>query len=141
MQSKTNPKAGKLSLLLVLLSVALVLNAAGQQSTEQLPDSPGATAQTSSTAPQTQAPSATQPSSQPSNARPATRPQGTAAAETPATTGVAASTTAGAAIAPAKQRRSHALVLKIGAIVGVGVAVGTVAALSSGSPSRPPGSH
>jgi hypothetical protein len=66
---------------------------------------------------------------------------GTAVAETPTTTGVAASNPAGAAIAPAKQRRVRVLLIKVGAIAGVGVALGTVAALSAGSPSRPPGSH
>jgi hypothetical protein len=46
---------------------------------------------------------------------------------------------AGVAIAPAKQRQSRALLLKIGAIVGTGVAVGTVMALSNATPSKPPG--
>ncbi len=68
-------------------------------------------------------------------------PLGTAAAPSVKTTGVAASRPAGAAIAPAKQRRARSILIKVGAIVGAGVAVGTVVALSSGSPSRPPGSH
>jgi hypothetical protein len=68
-------------------------------------------------------------------------PVGTAAAESVETTGVAASKPAGAAIAPAKQRRTRALLIKVGALVGAGVAVGTVAALSSASPSRPPGAR
>jgi hypothetical protein len=71
----------------------------------------------------------------------AQQPVGTAAAEAPNTTGVMASKPAGAAIAPAKQRRVRMLLIKVGAVVGAGVAVGAVAALSSGSPSRPPGSH
>ncbi len=66
---------------------------------------------------------------------------GTAAAESIAVTGVAASRPAGAAVAPAKQRRVRTLLIKVGALVGVGVAVGTTFALSQSSPSRPPGSR
>lgn len=68
-------------------------------------------------------------------------PVGTAAAPPVKTTGVAASRPAGAAIAPGKQRRARSLLIKVGALVGAGVAIGTVVALSSGSPSRPPGSR
>jgi hypothetical protein len=68
-------------------------------------------------------------------------PVGTAAAGSVETTGVAASKPAGAAIAPAKQRRTRALLIKVGALVGASVAVGTVVALSSASPSRPPGAR
>jgi anti-anti-sigma factor len=64
-------------------------------------------------------------------------PLGTAAAEFVATTGVAASRPAGAAIAPAKQRRARSILIKVAAIAGAGVAVGAVVALSSVSPSRP----
>jgi hypothetical protein len=64
-------------------------------------------------------------------------PVGTAAAQPVKTTGVAASEPAGAAIAPARQRRARSILIKVAAIVGAGVAVGTVVALSSGSPSRP----
>jgi hypothetical protein len=68
-------------------------------------------------------------------------PVGTAAAQPVNTTGVAASKPAGAAIAPARQRRARSILIKVGAIVGAGVAVGTVVALSSASPSRPSGSR
>lgn len=68
-------------------------------------------------------------------------PVGTAAAESVQTTGVAASRPAGAAVAPAKQRRARSILIKVGALVGAGVAVGTTMALSQGSPSKPPGSH
>jgi hypothetical protein len=71
----------------------------------------------------------------------AQEPVGTAAAESVETTGVAASKPAGAAIAPAKQRRTRSLLIKVGALVGASVAVGTVVALSSASPSRPPGAR
>ena len=68
-------------------------------------------------------------------------PVGTAAAAGVETTGVAASKPAGAAIAPAKQRRTRSFLIKVSAIVGASVAVGTVVALASASPSRPPGAH
>jgi hypothetical protein len=64
-------------------------------------------------------------------------PVGTAAAPVAKPTGVAASRPAGAVIAPAKQRRVHAILIRVGIIVGAGVAIGTVAGLSRGSSSRP----
>jgi hypothetical protein len=64
-------------------------------------------------------------------------PVGTAASESVKATGVAASQPAGAAIAPAKQRRTRSILIKVGALVGAGVAIGTVVGLSSASPSRP----
>lgn len=65
------------------------------------------------------------------------KPLGTAAAPYEKTTGVAASRPAGAVIAPAKQRRARSILIKVGVILGVGVAIGTVIALSVGSPSQP----
>lgn len=65
------------------------------------------------------------------------RPVGTAAAPYEPTTGIAASRPAGAAIAPAKQRRVRTFLISLGIIAGAGIAVGSVAALSHGSPSRP----
>lgn len=67
----------------------------------------------------------------------AQKPVGTAAAPYEKTTGVAASRPAGAVIAPAKQRRARSILIKVGIVVGVAVAIGTVAALSQGSSSRP----
>lgn len=64
-------------------------------------------------------------------------PVGTAAAPSEKPVGVAGSEPAGAAIAPARQRRVRRILISIGAIVGAGVAVGTVAALSRSSSSRP----
>jgi len=69
------------------------------------------------------------------------RPVGTAAAEAPKTKGVTAAQPSGIAIAPAKQRRVRTIVLKVGAIVAAGAAVGTVIALTEATPSRPPGAH
>ncbi len=94
--------------------------AAAQQSTD-LPNSPGSV--------RTQPPAGTE------------RPLGTAAAEIGNASGTAASKPAGIAIAPAKQHQSRALLLKLGAVLGAGVAIGTVMALSSASPSRPPNSQ
>ena len=69
------------------------------------------------------------------------KPVGTAAAETATTTGFAASKPAGAALAPAKQKRSRTILISVGAIAGAAVALGLVVALSKGTPSKPPGSQ
>lgn len=112
----------------------------------ELPDSPGVIWAKSQNAPQ-QSPQ-TQPTSTPSDSQPADkqdekrqRPVGTAAAEAPKVSGVTAAQPAGAAIAPAKQRRVRTVVLKVGAILGAGAAIGTVIALSAATPSKPPGAH
>jgi hypothetical protein len=126
---------------------------------ETLPDSPGATraqtqdqsspnnppreSQVQPSSPVQEQPAASQPQSQ-SSQTPSSSPQrpvGTAAAETSNPGGVAASQPAGVAIAPAKQRRVRTIVLRVGAIVGAGVAVGTVVALTQATPSKPPGAH
>jgi hypothetical protein len=97
---------------------------------QNLPDSPGA------------AQSGTQDQSKSQNAgQPLQEPRGTAAAEAAKTHGGAASKPAGAAIAPAKQRRTRSLLIKLGIIAGAGAALGTVYGLSKGSPSRPPGAR
>ena len=122
-----------------------------------LPDSPGAAwakAQDSTpqaaTAPSTQN-GASQSGSTQSGASSTTatqdqsqkpqRPVGTAAAEAPKVSGITAAQPAGVAIAPAKQHRVRTIVLRVGAIVGAGVAVGTVVALTAGTSSKPPGAH
>ncbi len=69
------------------------------------------------------------------------RPVGTAAAEAPTVSGVTAAQPAGVAIAPAKQRHVRTLVLKVGAIVGAGVALGAAIGLMEATPSKPPGAH
>jgi hypothetical protein len=66
-----------------------------------------------------------------------TRPVGTAAAPLEKPSGVTASRPAGAVIAPAKQRRARAILIRVSIVVGAAVAVGTVVALSHSSPSRP----
>lgn len=100
---------------------------------QPLPDSP--IVQTSQSAQGLMAPPAQ------TNSDTLQKPAGTAAAPAPTITGVAASKPAGAAYAPAKQRRVRVLLIKVGAVVAAGAAVGAVAALSQGSPSRPPGAH
>jgi hypothetical protein len=65
------------------------------------------------------------------------KPVGAAAAPFERTTGVAASRPAGAVIAPAKQRRARSILIRVSIVVGAAVAIGTVVALSHGSPSRP----
>lgn len=99
---------------------------------------PGASPSNSGTSPQTtpvtQKPAPTQPSAQPQNN---TNPVGTAAAPYVKALGVPASRPAGAAIAPAKQKRAHSFLIKVGVLVGAAIAVGAVVGLSKTSPSRP----
>jgi len=82
-----------------------------------------------------QSTSAAQSQSTPAQQTPA--PVGTAVAPYIRPAGVTASRPAGAAIAPAKQRRVHIFTIRLALIVGAAVAVGAVAAASMGSPSRP----
>lgn len=67
----------------------------------------------------------------------AAQPVGTAAAPSESATGVAASKPAGAAIAPAKQRRVRTILISLGVVVAACVAVGVVAGLSRTSPGQP----
>ncbi len=73
--------------------------------------------------------------------QPPQKPVGTAAAEAPGTSGITASEPSGAAIAPAKQHRARTIIIKVGALVGAGVAVGTIVALTMATSSKPPGAH
>ena len=79
------------------------------------------------------------PPAQNAPAKPAAEPVGAAAAQSGVTTGGAASKPAGMAIAPAKQRQVRSFLIKMAAIAAGGAAIGTVVALSKGSPSKPPG--
>jgi hypothetical protein len=100
---------------------------------DHLPDSPGARKATPEA--QTVPPSTLPPKSR------VVEPTGTAAAQAGKVSGSAASRPAGAAIAPAKQRQVRSMLIKMGVIAGAGVALGTVAALSQASPSKPPGAR
>ena len=103
--------------------------AQNQPSTEPAPQNP----ESSTTAlPATPAP---QPKAEPQMQQ----PLGAATAEGVPTVGGAASRPAGMAIAPDKQRQRRSLLLKLGLIAAAGVAVGTVAALSKGTSSKPSG--
>jgi hypothetical protein len=138
------------SMLCSIFVAAAPMSAAAQEPA-QLPDSPSAViaqqivearllrGQTSSSS--AASPAASQQTQSETQSSPIQKPVGTAAAETPPTTGFAASNPSGAAIAPAKQKRARTILIRVSAILGAGVAVGTVAALASASPSKPPGSH
>jgi hypothetical protein len=69
------------------------------------------------------------------------QPSGTAAAPGVPVTGHAVSRPAGAAIAPRKQKQIRSILIRVGLIAGAAAAVGTVIALSKGSPSKPPGTR
>jgi len=99
-----------------------------------LPDSP--TPAQSQSAAQDGQPATTQPAQERQQGTPP-KPVGAAAAPYEKTTGVAASRPAGAVIAPAKQRRARSILIRVSIVVGAAVAIGTVVALSHGSPSRP----
>lgn len=87
-------------------------------------------------APQPAQQTASQPNTQSQQGSP-TAPIGTAAAPAEEPVGAAGSRPAGAVIAPAKQRRVHTILIRVGLIVGAGIAIGTVAALSHASASQP----
>ena len=89
----------------------------------------------STTAPAQNIPEGPQPKRQTSE------PVGAATAESVPTSGGAAAKPAGVAIAPAKQHQTRSLLVKIGAVVAAGAAVGTVYALTHSTPSTPPGAN
>jgi hypothetical protein len=107
----------------------------------ELPESPGAEWARMQDATAPQQASTTSIQSDTNTQEKPQRPVGTAAAEAPRVTGITAAEPAGVAIAPAKQRRVRTIVLKVGAIVGAGAALGTVIALTAGTSSKPPGAH
>jgi hypothetical protein len=100
----------------------------------------------SGTTPDSPAPAGSQTTNQPAAApqsttsqpqQNGTAPVGTAAAPYEKGIGVAASRPAGAVIAPAKQRRTRSILIRVGLIAAAAVAIGTVVALSNASPSTP----
>lgn len=103
-------------------------SAAQSISKPDLPDSPSATQEQQQ-----------QQNSVTSSQQELQQPTGTAAAQKGKVSGSALSRPAGVAIAPTKQRRVRSVVIKMGLIAGAGIALGTVAALSMASPSKPPG--
>ncbi len=101
---------------------------------QNLPNEPQPPAQDTEIPP---SPQAATPAPQPKPEQQMQEPLGAATAEGVPTVGGGASRPAGAAIAPAKQNQRRSLLIKIGLIAAVGVAGGTVYALSKGTPSRP----
>lgn len=85
----------------------------------------------------TQNPNPATPPPPETKAEPQQEPLGAATSEGVATVGGGASRPAGAAIAPAKQNQRRSLLLKLGAIAAVGVAGGTIYALSKGTSAKP----
>ncbi|MFY9747808.1 MAG: hypothetical protein WA891_05900 [Acidobacteriaceae bacterium] len=103
-----------------------------------LPDSPGFTLQQQTQQQANQQPASTNQQAPPASQQsPQTQPVGTAAAPSIEPEGVPASRPAGAAIAPGKQRRVRIWTIRIAILAAAGIALGTVAAASMGSPSRP----
>lgn len=100
---------------------------------QSAPDS-GATASQPAQTTQGQVSAAAPASSQQNSTR---QPLGTAAAPYVKPEGVPASRPAGAVLAPAKQRRVRKFAIRLGLIAGAAIAIGTVAAASMGSPTRP----
>jgi predicted lipid-binding transport protein (Tim44 family) len=94
-----------------------------QQQTDALPEAPQA--QTQTPAAQQQAPA----------------PSGSAGAKAATVKGAPVAQPTGAAIAPARQRGHHSLLVKVGLLAGAGIAVGAAVALAEASPSRPPGAR
>jgi hypothetical protein len=68
-------------------------------------------------------------------------PLGTATAQQGATRGGVASRPAGEAIAPAKQRQVHSMLIKVALLAAGAAAVGTVVGLTRSTSSIPPGAH
>lgn len=84
-------------------------------------------------------PEAPQPQSAQTSQESTQAPTGAAGAKTAPAKGAPAAEPVGAAVASVRQHSHRSLLIKVGLLVGAGVAVGTVIALSEKSPSRPPG--
>jgi hypothetical protein len=100
---------------------------AHNESADSLPSAP-------TPMPTEQAPAQQTPAQQQANPQ---QPVGTAAAPYEKPTGVPGSRPAGAAIAPAKQRRVRAIVIRVGIVLAAGAAVGAVVGLSKATHSTP----
>ena len=105
----------------------------------EIPENPSPAEPAAPTAQQPQPPAASngqQPANQGTSSQ---EPLGTATAERGATAGGSASKPAGMAIAPAKQKQTRSLLIKIGAVAAAGAAFGIVYGLTRATPSLPPG--
>jgi hypothetical protein len=99
------------------------------------PDAPSAVQSTQQTQPAQTSTVQTQPTQEQTN------PLGTATAQQGQTRGGAASRPAGTAIAPAKQRQVHSMLIKLGLVAAGAAAIGTVVGLTKGTSSTPPGAR
>ena len=88
-----------------------------------------------------QPPTTTAAEAQPAQPQRPANPLGTATAQKGTTRGGVASRPAGEAIAPAKQRQVHSLLIKLGLVAAGAAAVGTVVGLTRGTSSIPPGAR
>ena len=116
------------------------LPAAPQPALKTIPPQPSAAGDQTpaqNTTPNAPLPAETQTPSPAQHHRKTHHAAGTAAGPYIKPGGVPASRPAGAAIAPAKQRRIRVIAIRLGLIVGAAIAVGTVAAATLGSPSHP----
>ncbi len=104
-------------------------------SSSDVPDAPSTQA-----APAHQAQPPAAPSASSGHPQTSQEPLGTATAERGTTAGGPASKPAGMAIAPAKQKQTRSLLIKVGALVAAGAALGIVYGLSHSTPATPPGS-
>lgn len=106
---------------------------------EDLPSAPEPQApeKTQSSDPKQHSTQNQQPEAASQQQNPPQQPVGTAVAPYEKPTGVAGSRPAGAVIAPAKQRRVRAIVIKVGLLLAGGAAIGTVIGLSKASHSQP----
>jgi hypothetical protein len=109
-------------------------NAPGQNTGQNQNPNPGQTPAQNPGQDQNQQP---QPGSSSSQQNAPKQPLGTAVAPYVRPEGIPASRPAGAAIAPAKQRRVRIYAIRIALLVGAAVAIGTVIGASEGSPARP----
>lgn len=121
---------------LVLLLIAPLAQAAPAAHQQEASGTADQTSRQSTPAQQQPAQRPNAPEPQQTNTN-TTEPVGTAAAPYESPVGAAVSRPAGAAIAPAKQKRRRSFLIRMGLVVGAAVAVGTVVALSKASPSRP----
>jgi len=141
--------AGLKSPLVVALCAMLLIQPTmgmAQEPAQNSQSNPTATTEISSSQPPDELPSApvpqssSQPQQQNQQAQQTQTPQqpvGTAAAPYEKPTGVPGSRPAGAAIAPAKQRRVRAIVISLGLVLAGAGAIGAVAGMSKASHSQP----
>lgn len=85
-------------------------------------------------------PDAPQPqSTQTPGQQPSPVPSGAAGAQAAKVKGAPVAQPVGAAVAPARQRGHHSLLIKLGVLAAAGIAAGAAVGLAERSPARPPG--